>query len=307
MSELSEDEAINVFLKNLVPYYIRVFKGFLDDSSLIDVKGSKVFFKIDGTSLKSSLYPWMGLDDLAFRVCAGAVTDVIAKGGKPVSIAISLGLPRSISAEDIESLGRGVAEFLGRYSLTYAGGDMNSAVSDGWIDVAVLGIGSRFIPNGPWRVNERVYVSGCLGLSSIPALILYGGHDSSYLSDDLIAKLRRPKIPLNFLGMANHVHSSTDISDGLRSLKRVLELSNVALRLTDDLPLCNEVKHFIRDAGLNVNEVLKYLGEEYVIAYTGSANNGLLLGEVVDGEPGAIIYRGERIAGGWDNFKGFID
>ena len=307
MGELSEEEAVKAFLKEILPYYTRVSKGFLDDSSLIDLRSNKAFFKIDGTSLRSSLYSWMGLDDLAFRVCGGAVTDVIAKGGKPESIAVSVGVPKSISKLDIELLGKGVADFLGRYNLIYAGGDMNSAsTKDGWIDISVLGYGSRFIPNSPWNVGEKIYLTGCLGLSSMPALIHYKGYDPRFLSREVIDKLRRPEIPINFLELVNDVYSSTDISDGLRSLYRVLKLNGVALRLINDLPLCDEVIAFMKDLRISVNEVLQYLGEEYLIAYTSSSDRGYLLGEVVSGNPGTIFFKGKPVTGGWDNFRGFI-
>ena len=307
MSELNEDEAIGVFLKEIIPYYKNIRNGFLDDSSAISLGDNLVFFKIDGTSLKSSLYPWMGLDDLAFRVCAGAVTDVIAKGGRPISIAVSVGLPKSSNKQDIGLLGKGVADFLRGYSLSYAGGDMNSVANDdGWLDVAVVGYGSKFIPNGPLKVGEEIYVNGCLGLSSLPALIHYRGHEISYLSPDIIAKLRRPEVPFGFLELVPEVNSSTDISDGLRSLRRVLKLSNVALRLVDELPLCEEVMRFMEETGLCIEEILQFLGEEYLIAYSGSSDSGFLLGEIVSGRPGSIIYEGKEIIGGWDNFKGFI-
>lgn len=307
MSELNEDEAIAIFLKEIIPYYKDIGNGFLDDSSAISSGGNLVFFKIDGTSIKSSLYPWMGLDDLAFRVCAGAVTDVIAKGGKPVSIAVSAGVSKSSTKQEIGLLGKGVADFLRKYSLGYAGGDMNSVANDdGWLDVAVVGYGNRFIPNGPLRVGEKIYVNSCLGLSSLPALIHYRGYETSYLSPSVIAKLRRPEVPFSFLELVPKIKSSTDISDGLRSLRRVLKLSNVALRLADELPLCEEVNHFMEETGLRVEEILQYLGEEYLVAYSGYSDIGFPLGEITSGNPGSIIYKGKEIAGGWDNFKGFI-
>ncbi len=305
VKRMNEFAAVEAFLSGFLHNYRGVDKGFMDDASAFRVGDLYVFFKVDGTSFKSSMYPWMGADDLIFRVAAGSVTDIVAKGGNPYGIAVSLGLPIDEGVEDlVKALGDGVADFLTTYGLRYMGGDMNSSDGDGWVDVAAVGMGRRFISNSPLNPGDEVLVSGCLGYSSVSALIHYRGLDREFLKY-VIDKVRRPHVPLNFLEVED-VKASTDISDGLESLRKVLRLNGVGLRLYDEVPLCPEVSKITAEASLSKADVLRYLGEEFLIAYVGGGE-GLPLGEIVNAEPGQVFYGGEAIAGGWDNFVGFIE
>ncbi|MCD6323987.1 MAG: hypothetical protein J7L55_02620 [Desulfurococcales archaeon] len=302
---LSESAAVMAFLRGLINNYSGVDKGFMDDASAFKVGNKYVFFKIDGTSFRSSMYPWMTPSDLIYRVASGSVTDIIAKGGEPYGIAVSVGIPRDDNVGDVvRELGDGIADFLGRYGFRYMGGDMNSCEGDGWIDVAAVGLGERFIGNSPLRPGDSIYLTGCLGYSSIPALIHYSGLSEEFLTR-VVDKVRRPALPLHFLKVG-YVKASTDISDGLESLRRVLRINGVGLRLHDELPFCSEVADIMEEAELSPEEILYFLGEEFIVAYTGPGG-AVLLGEIIDTHPGQIIYKGKVLSGGWDNFIGYIN
>ncbi len=301
---MDEFSAIRRFLKPLAETYKKGGIGFMDDAYAIRLGETLVFIKIDGTSIKSSMYPWMGYDDLIYRVAAGAIVDVIAKGGRPTVITASIGLPADELPKSLDPLSNGLSRLIERYGLIYGGGDLNSSIGDGWIDIGVLGYGDKFIPNKPLRPGDKIFITGCLGLSAIPALIHYKGLEDKYINR-VKGRVVNPHIPVEFLSVKNKVRASTDISDGLESLRKALNLSGVALKISEEPPLCKEAVEFAEMYSLTVSDILGYLGEEFVIAYV-SEEGRHYLGEIVEGPSGQILYKDKVLRGGWDNFLGFM-
>lgn len=308
MTRFTEDDAIRTLLKELVNVYKRIPFGFMDDAAAIMLGDKWILIKVDGTSIKGSQYSWMSLGDLAYRVIAGAVTDVIAKGSKPVAIAVSLGIPPDMGLGDIKELGSGIRDFLEEYEIPYAGGDINSSDGSGWVDAVVIGLADNVVPNRPFKAGDKVYVTGCVGLSSIPAIIHYTGKGEEYLPR-VIRKISRPRLPADFLEIAGSAKASTDVSDGLESIRKVLRLNGVGLKLYTEVPICPEVKEFMEEFDVPLEEILAFMGEEYVVVFVpkdGCPAQGRVLGEVIKEPVGEVVLEGKTLKGGWDNFRGFL-
>jgi thiamine monophosphate kinase len=74
----------------------------------------------------------------------------------------------------------------------------------------------------------------------------------------------------------------------------------------NEFPLCYEVEEFMREERLDILDVIRYLGEEYSILFASSDEQKYnVLGTIVQGE-GITFRKAKIMAGGWDNFKGFI-
>ncbi len=308
MSRFTEDDAIKALLKELVNAYKRIPFGFMDDAAAITLGNKWILIKVDGTSIQGSRYPWMSLGDLAYRVIAGAVTDVIAKGGYPVAVATSLGIPPDMDLKDLKEMGRGIRDFLEEHKIPYAGGDINSSDKSGWIDAVVIGLADNVISNRPFEAGDKVCVTGCLGLSSIPAIIHYTGRGKEYLPK-VARKISRPKIPAEFLRIACSAKASTDVSDGLESLRKVLRLNGVGLKLYKQVPICPEVREFMEMFGVSLKEILAFMGEEYVIVFVPKDECPAqchVIGEVIEEPAGEVVLEGRALEGGWDNFRGFL-
>ena len=306
MGDYSEREAIDEAVKILGRIYSSVEFGFMDDASGLRIGGRWLLYKIDGTPISESMYEGMGVDDLAFRVAAGAATDIIAKGGRPEIVFFSVGIPRSKATQWIKDIARGIRDFASRNSMTVGGGDTNFVAREGWLDVAILGFTDRPIPNNPLREGEVVKVSHCLGISSIPAIAHYLGIGKGYLPK-VMKSIKRPSLPLNFLHYSYKVKASTDVSDGLESVRKMLRLSGLSLNLTDPREfLCPEAQEFMETYGIDVETLLNFMGEEYSIIFTGGSDEGLPLGILSKGEVGCIYLNGKVLEGGWDNYIGFL-
>ena len=308
LSDVGEVKVIEAILDLIRNVYPDKPLPAYDDAVAIRVSDSWVIVKIDGTSSKSSKYPWMSWSDFSYRVALGTISDIISKGGKPLGLSVSIGVPKDFTITEVLEIIKGVKELIIKVDAKFLGGDINTSnVKDYvWMDVSGIGIAKKPIPN-IFRNGDLVRISNCLGFSSIEALIYYKNIDLSK-AEKFLRLPYKPEPPLNFLEVCDQVTAATDISDGLYSLTKVLRRLRLDLVLSDDLPLCKEVIEFMNEFNVDTLDILKYLGEEYIIVFN-DPHNSLrhypILGELREGK-GNIIYKGKVVRGGWDNFKGFI-
>ncbi|MCS7099291.1 MAG: AIR synthase related protein [Sulfolobales archaeon] len=295
---------LDIVSKHLERKERRVF-GVGDDAQAINVGGLWIFLKIDGTSASSSMYPWLTPGDLGYRVALSSVTDLIAKNSRPLLLSSSITVSSDLRAETLLEIIRGVVDLAEAANSLYVGGDINKLDhSDIVIDVASVGISSNPKPSTPFEENLPVYSVKCLGLSSIPAALYYLKKDISAWMD-LLKSMARPKPPLAFLDYSDFAEASTDVSDGLSSLRKVLERSGVDLVLSHDA-LCPEVVEFSREEKVDVELLLSFMGEEYTIVSTIRDREVpvVKIGRTAGG-CGRIYLDDRELIGGWDNFLGY--
>jgi len=298
-----------VVVDNILKIISRVFpEGQLplgDDAAAFKLGDSWIILKIDGSSASMSKYEFMSWYDFGWRVTVAAVTDVVVKGGRPLGVVSSIGIPKDMDESVVYEIVGGVTDLTSSINSYVLGGDINESVSDVWVDVAVVGVTSRLIPALGLKPGDELLVDGCLGLSAIPYIIYLNKLDPTPWSD-LLMKVWRVKPPVEFLSISDKVRVATDISDGLTSVNRLLELNNVGL-LIDEIPLCDECLEFAKEVRVDVKDFMRYLGEEFRIVFTvgegGLSSNYIRLGTVVSGS--GIVVSGERVGFGWEYFKGF--
>jgi len=298
-----------VVVDNILKIISRVFpEGQLplgDDAAAFKLGDSWIILKIDGSSASMSKYEFMSWYDFGWRVTVAAVTDVVVKGGRPLGVVSSIGIPKDMDESVVYEIVGGITDLTSSINSYVLGGDINESVSDVWVDVAVVGVTSRLIPALGLKPGDELLVDGCLGLSAIPYIIYLNKLDPTPWSD-LLMKVWRVKPPVEFLSISDKVRVATDISDGLTSVNRLLELNNVGL-LIDEIPLCDECLEFAKEVRVDVKDFMRYLGEEFRIVFTvgegGLSSNYIRLGTVVSGS--GIVVSGERVGFGWEYFKGF--
>jgi len=276
-----------------------------DDAAALKLGDFWVILKIDGSSANMSKYEFMSWYDFGWRVTAAAVTDVVAKGGRPLGIVSSIGIPKDMDEGIVYEVVDGVTDLSLSINSYILGGDINESVGDVWVDVAVVGVTSRLIPAVGLKPGDELLVDGCLGLSAIPYIIYLNKLDPTPWTD-LLMSIWRVKPPIEFLSISDRVRVATDISDGLTSVSRFLELNNVGL-LIDEIPLCDECLEFAKEVGVDVMDLIRFLGEEFRIVFTvgegGLSSNYLRLGTVVSGD--GIVVNGRKVDFGWEYFRGF--
>jgi thiamine-monophosphate kinase len=142
-----------------------------------------------------------GARAVGHKLVAVNLSDLASMAAKPLSVFLSLCLPRQSSGEIASEIFEGVCESCERYQVAIGGGDTN--VWDGPLVVHMTAIGQA-PTGGAWlrsgaKPGDAIYVTGSLGGSILGKHLSFGPRLA-------VAQLLHP------LGV---VSAATDISDGL--------------------------------------------------------------------------------------------
>jgi thiamine-monophosphate kinase len=231
-------------------------------------------FSIEGVHFA----PGAPAEQIGHRAVARSLSDIAAMGGKPLYCLISLALAPWTDPPWIDGFYRGVNKLLGQTKTQLAGGDLSHAkqlVCDVML-CGTVGHGKALRRSGA-KAGDGIYVSGPLGgwrhkREIVPRLDF--GH--------------------KLIGKAT---SCMDISDGLAlDLHRLCVASGVAAEI-DSVPLLN---------GATIEQAL-HDGEDYELIFTAPEKRrvpGIRIGSIMKGKPGALRYRGKKLAPrGYDHLQ----
>lgn len=225
--------------------------------------------KVDMLVERTDVPPGMTRRQAARKAVAMCVSDFAAKGVKPDSFMVSLGLPRGTTDADVEMLGRGFKDAEEEWSVHLVGGDTNEA-GELVIDCVMAGFGSKVVARGGAKSGDLVVVTGDFGFPPAGLKIL---SEKAKARPDFRRKaidsvlMPTPMLEVG-LALAPHLTSSMDSSDGLaRSLHQLADASRVGIELSS-LPVGDGVEQFAHENGLNPRDLALVGGEEYVIVAT---------------------------------------
>ena len=275
------------------------------------------------------------LDTVAGKLVRVNVSDILAKGGTPVSALFTLVWPKDRRNEDLARLARGLAADLEAFGISLLGGDTTS--TDGPLMLSLTLIGECG-PQGPIRrsgaqAGDDVWVTGVIGDAMLGLKASKGELKARIPPErvaDLIDAYLTPQPPsLAFAGViAAHASASADISDGLvADAGHIAEASGATLRLRLAQTPVSAAARAWMDAKADVPEQecrlrLATGGDDYQALFcaarsqrdlirTGARDAGVtatLIGEVIEGAGAALIVGedGRTIdvpLSGWCHFR----
>jgi len=272
-SELGERRIIEIILDSL-DVMPSMPVPFGDDASAVEINHEKLaVIKTDMLVGKTDVPPGMSLRQAARKAVLMNISDLAAKGVKPIAILSSLGLPRGFKEDEIREIGLGLNEGAREYGAYILGGDTNEA-SDLIISCSVLGFCDKdlFIRRSGAKPGDIVAVTGSFGKTASGLKILLEKFSAPVnIRDALIEAVLMPRARLQeglALSYSRAVTSSIDSSDGLAwSLYELTKASNVGF-LIEDIPIPWEVKRFAEIRNLDPVELGLYGGEEYELVVT---------------------------------------
>jgi len=273
VKELGERRIIDIILKHLEPMPNMPIH-FGDDVSAVDLgRGKLAVIKTDMLVSKTDVPPQMSLWQAARKAVVMNISDLVAKGVKPIALLASIGVPRGFNQKDIERIAAGLNAGAREYDAYILGGDTNEA-SDLVISCAAFGIGekNRLMLRGGAKPGDIVAVTDFFGNTAAGLKILLKSLSApSQLKKKLVDSVLMPRARLNegfTLAQTGAVTSSIDSSDGLAwSLHEISVASNVGFILSN-LPISEEAKKFANLHGLDAVELCLYGGEEYELVVT---------------------------------------
>jgi len=247
---------------------------FGDDVSAIDIGNEKLaIIKTDMLVGKTDVPPGMTLQQAARKSVVMNISDLAAKGVQPLAILASIGVPRDLTAKDIEKIGKGLNEGAREYNAYVLGGDTNEA-SDLIISCTAFGICEKrhLMRRSGAKPGDIVAVTGLFGKpSSGLKILLEHLFAPPKLRKELVRAVYVPHARLKeglALAQTQAATASIDSSDGLAwSLHELSVSSNVGF-LIDNLPVASEAKQFAKIHSLDPAELSLYGGEEYELLVT---------------------------------------
>jgi thiamine-monophosphate kinase len=325
VEELGERRIIEILLRQL-DVMPRVPVPFGDDVSAVDLgDGRLAVIKTDMLVGKTDVPPGMSLWQAAHKAVVMNISDLAAKGVRPIAILTSLGLPRGLTERDIEQIGKGLNDGAREYGAYILGGDTNEA-SDLVISCTAFGTcEKKFLMrrNGA-KPSDLVAVTGTFGKTAAGLKVLLEGLPASLkVKETLVNAVLMPQARLQeglALAQTKAITASIDSSDGLAwSLHEISRASRVGF-IIENLPIAQEAEEFAKAQGLDPIELALYGGEEYELIITVKAELWKKVEEAVKKigksitkiglttRKPAILFKGREgtipiEARGWEHFK----
>jgi thiamine-monophosphate kinase len=243
--------------------------GFGDDVSAIRLSREQVaVLKTDMLVGSTDIPPGMTMKQAARKALVANVSDLAAKGVRPLAGVVALGLPANLSKRDVRDIASGLAQTARTYGFPLVGGDTNEA-KDLTISIALFALAHRrqLVLRSGGRPGDIVAVTADFGdaAAGLKAL-LEEKMRPSQLARPLYEAVYNPRAHLELglkLAASGAITASIDSSDGLAwSLHELSKASHVGMRL-DNVPVSRAAKKFADLHGYDEKDLALYGGEEY--------------------------------------------
>ncbi len=191
-----------------------------DDAAVLTVPpGQELVLTTDAIIAGVHFLPADAPGDVARKVLRVNLSDLAAKGARPLAYTLTLAIGRDADDGWVEAFAAGLAEDQAEYGIALAGGDSVSTDGPVWASITAFGLvdAGRMVRRGGARPGDAVLVTGtigdaALGLMAEQGRLAVGEADRAALVD----RYRRPR-PRTHLAAAigAHAHAAIDVSDGL--------------------------------------------------------------------------------------------
>ncbi len=273
MKDLTEQEIIRM-ITNQFAGQPGIPLGFDDDVSAIPLSSKTwIIVKTDMLVGSTDVPPGMTIQEAARKAVVATISDFAAKGVKPQSLMVSIGLPAPVKKTTAQDIARGLGQAAREYDCKIIGGDTNQA-DDLVIDIVGVGLAKpkELVRRDGARPGDVVAVTGSFGKSSAGLRILMSKQKTDFAKyPSLIRAARRPEARLTqgiILAKSHGASSSIDSSDGLAwSLHQIAQASMVGINL-HTIPVAAEVENFAKEHRMSALELALYGGEEYELVVT---------------------------------------
>ncbi len=299
LSDLGEFGLIEKIRKSSIPPAPPVLTGIGDDAAVLRMSASSSLLAttdmlIEGVHFDLS---YTDFHSLGWKSAAVNLSDIAAMGGLPRFCLTSLGIPPSVSVEQVSEFYRGLNALLRLHQTSLVGGDTCSSPMGMVVSVVVLGEAKKkqVLTRAGAKPGDRIFVTGTLGDSAAGMEILRnapspnplpsgertkerGGTRSAIRNPQseirwLIERHLRPVPRVEWGGKIAHAgcaSSMIDISDGLSSdLSHICAQSGVGASVfAEKIPLSPSLRKAAAHLGKAPLQYALSGGEDYELLFT---------------------------------------
>jgi len=310
--------------------------GIGDDAAALSLSSSKILLTTTDMLLEGVHFDlsYTDLYSLGWKSAAVNLSDIAAMGGVPRFCLTALGIPSTISVEQIKEFYKGFNALCRKYHVDLVGGD--TCRSEKGLVVSVTALGEvekkNMLTRAGARMGDLIFVTGTLGDSAAGMEMLRMRNAECGMrnknseirtsNSGLIRKHLRPDPRIESgrkIALSGCATAMIDISDGLSSdLGHICEESRVGAEIcADQIPFSKDI---CKAADHLKTEPLHYAlsgGEDYELLFTVSPSKlkrffslkilSTQIGEIIAGNTMILINNGKRAVlkpKGFNHFTG---
>jgi thiamine-monophosphate kinase len=289
LSEIGEFGLIKKLRRRCAMRSPDIHEGIGDDAAVVSAGRKKMLITSD--MMNEGIHfdlSYTSFYQLGYKFLAVNVSDIFAMGGEPEYFIVNLGLPKTISSENMDELYSGILKCAKKHGVAIIGGDTCASKSGLVLSGTLIGHGGKVRRRSGARVGDGIFVSRSLGDSAMGLRLLRKRKkrvDSFYPVNAGIKLMKRHLMPEPApLKNSAGVTSMIDVSDGLlRDLSHICDESRVgAVIYKDKIPLSREMIGMAKKLKVDPLDLALKGGEDYVLLFT--APMGLKTGAFRIGE-----------------------
>ena len=273
LAELGERKAIEL-ISSFLDSTPEAFPPFGDDVAGWRLGNGKVaVLKTDMLVASTDVPPGMTYYQAARKAVVMCVSDLAAKGVRPLAVLASLGLPKNMSEDELAQIARGLNDASREYGAFLVGGDTNEC-ADLVISCSVFGIGheDKMVLRSGARPGDVLATTGDFGWTYVGLKALLEGLElEGLIREKALRAVLMPEARLEAgvaLAEAGVLTASIDSSDGLAwSLYELSKASGLGF-VVEEMPIPPELAEEALRLGLDPFEACFYGGEEYELVLT---------------------------------------
>lgn len=267
-----KDIGERVFLAKIAGLIDDNILGFDDDASAFLLPSGEILvLNVDMLVKKTDVLPSMSPSQIGSKAVTMSVSDVVAKGVKPLGCLVSVGFPSDMGVQEAMAILEGVKEQCTTYNVSFLGGDLNESC-DVIIDVVTFGLSKKesLVARKGAKDGDLIYSTGLFGWTSLGFKIqLEDLSVSPSLAEKSNKSVNQPEAKISYLPLfsSSPIVACIDSSDGLFvSLSILSTLNNLGIKV-DHVPIDSEVSTFAEKRDLNPLELAFQGGEEFELLF----------------------------------------
>lgn len=244
--------------------------GLADDAALLPCPpGVDTVVTVDAIVAGVHFLPDAPPEEVARRLVRVNVSDLAAKGARPVAALLAAAFPKGIDEDWLRRFAAALGDDLSRFGMALAGGDTVSTPGPLTLSLTAFGqVGQgRAVLRSGARVGDDLWVSGTIGDAALGLLAATGRLPADPFLEDRF-RLPRPRVEtgLRLVGVAS---AGMDVSDGLvQDLGHICRASGLAATIrAEAVPLSAPARSAVESNHTLLATVLTG-GDDYELLFT---------------------------------------